>query len=219
MHAAAFETIAPDTPITALPLTLLQAPSRASPWILLAFALPPTIAALAPFYLIAAHAAQSTQIFMERPQHLLQVMSALVAWALLFGWPIARRTRRVSRRRDIIITNTHAMVSETGVLGTSNWSEPLHSYRGLAYHVRASLSGTRHELLLIHPNPARSLLLRTADRMSQHEIDATTYLLGCREIAPQVFYRNTETSRSPQFATITPQLPSTDASTGAMTAL
>jgi hypothetical protein len=211
MRAAAFETIQPNTPLTALPLHLAQTPSRASPILLLALALPAAFAALAPFYFIAAHAAQHTQVFVERPQHSLQVLLAIVAWSLVFGWPIFRRTRRMGSRRDILITQNGVTVTESGFMSHTVWTEPLQSYRGLAHHVRASLSGTRHELLLIHPNPAHSLLLRTADKIAQNEIDSTALLLGCREIAPQVFYRNTQTAIQRHLATITPQLPSTEA--------
>lgn len=219
MHAAAFETIEPNTPVTGLPLTLSQATSPASPLLLVALALPAAIAALAPFCLIAAHAAQNTQIFVERPQHSLQVVMALLAWALLFGWPIARRARRISSHRQLTINHSRVTVCETSLLSKSIWCEPLNSYLGLAHHVRASLSGTRHELLLIHPNPTRSLLLRTADKISQNEIDTTAFLLGCREIAPQVFYRNTQSVRLKHLAAITPQLPSTDAGITASAAL
>lgn len=192
MRAYAFETILPNTPITTLPLTLQQTSSKSSPLLMLALALPAAIAVLTPFLLIAAHAAQNTQLLVDRPHTSLQLALALVIWALVFGWPIARRTRRMAGNRAISIIANTVTVRDHGIFNTQTWTEPLSAYCGIAHHVRASLSGTRHELLLIHPNPARSLLLRIADIISQSEIDDTVLLLGCREIAPQVFYRNTQ---------------------------
>ena len=192
MRASAFETILPNTPITTLPLTLQQTSSNSSPLLMLALALPAAIAVLTPFFLIAAHAAQNTQLLVARPHTSMQLALALVIWALVFGWPIARRTRRMTGNRAISIIANTVTVRDHNLFNTQTWTQPLSAYRGVAHHVRASLSGTRHELLLIHPDPARSLLLRVADKIGQSEIDHTVLLLGCREIAPQVFYRNTQ---------------------------
>ena len=191
MRAAAFETISPNGPITALPLTLVQTASRSSPLLMLVLALPATVAALTPFLLIAHHAAQDATLLMDRQDTSLRLVLALAIWAGLFGWPITHRALRIGQRRQISISANKVTVSDAGLMTNETWSEPLHTYRGLAHHVRSSLSGTRQELILIHSDPARSLLLRTADRIGQPEIDQLTQLLGCREIAPQVFYRNT----------------------------
>lgn len=191
MRASAFETILPSGPITALPLSLLQTPSRSSPLLLLALALPAAVAALTPFSLIAAHAAQDATMFVERPETSIKLGLALVLWAVVFGWPIVARARTMGTQRRISIGSGDVIVTERRLVGATTWQQPVSSYRGIAHHVRASLSGTRHELLLIHPDPARSILLRAADKISQGEIDELAGLLGCREIAPQVYYRNT----------------------------
>ena len=191
MRASAFETILPGGPITALPLSLLQTPSWSSPLLLLAMALPAAIAALTPFSLIAAHVAQDATLFVERPETTLKLAAAFVLWAAVFGWPIVEVARSMANQRCIAIGNDAVSVMERRLFGRKTWLEPLTAYRGIAHHVSSSLSGTRHELLLIHPDPARSVLLRVADKISQPEIDALTFLLGCREIAPQVYYRNT----------------------------
>jgi len=192
MRAAAFETILPNTPVTALPLNLVQTPSRSSPLLLLALALPAALAVLAPYSMIALHAAGDSSLLTDRTAATTQAALALVLWALVFCWPILRRTQRMATRRDVTIENGIVSVQDVGLLGNKSWEQPLTAYRGIAHHVRSSLSGTRHELLLIHPDPARSLLLRATEKISQAEIDTLGNLLGCREIAPQVFYRNTE---------------------------
>jgi hypothetical protein len=192
MRAAAFETILPNAPIAALPLTLSQTPSRSSPLLLLALALPAALAVLAPYSLIAAYATFDSSLLMERGSATLHAGLALILWTLVFCWPILRRTHRMATRRDITIDDGMVKVHDAGLFGNNSWVQPLSAYRGIAHHVRSSLSGTRHELLLIHPDPSQSLLLRAADKIGQSEIDTLGNLLGCREIAPQVFYRNTE---------------------------
>lgn len=192
MRAAAFETILPNGPITCVPLLLVQTPSRSSPVLMLTLALPAALAVLAPFSMIAAHAALDSSVFFENAATSAQLGIALVLWALVFVLPIARRARQLGLTRTISIAGDRVNVTDRSLLGNKTWVQPLSAYRGVAHHVRSSLSGTRHELLLIHPNPSYSLLLRAADKINQAEIDELGIILGCREIAPQVFYRNTK---------------------------
>jgi hypothetical protein len=189
MRAAAFETIQPPGPITGLPFHLVQTASRTSPVLMLALALPAALAALTPFWFIAHHAVRDSTLLTERPDTSVLLAAALIAWALLFGWPIVRRAVRFGRQRHVAISADHVTVTEGTGSWAKTWSEPLNAYDGLAHHIRASLSGTRHELILIHPEPMRCLLLRADDKITQAEIDRLATLLGCREIAPQLFYR------------------------------
>jgi len=183
MRAAAFETVLPNDPITSLPIALHQSAARVSPLLVLTFALSITAAALAPFWLIAQHA--DGAMLLDRPETTIPLAFAFVTWMVLFGWPLAIRARRMGQRRTIDITPHRVTVADTGWLTKSTWVEPLSGYIGMAHHVRAS----RHELILVHPNPARSLLMRVDTVIHQREIDTLTRLLGCREIAPQIFYR------------------------------
>ena len=68
---------------------------------------------------------------------------------------------------------------------------PLASFAGVAHHVRASLSGTRHELILVHPDREKSVLLSLAAKVAQAEVDRVAALLGHKEISPGVLYRFT----------------------------
>jgi hypothetical protein len=192
MRAAAFETIQPNTAITSLPTMLHQTPSRVSPWLMIGLALPAAVAVIAPFTLIAVHAAQEPSLLTDQVERSAILGLALMVWTCVFVWPIAARAKQSAAERRIVIDAASVTVWEKGLFGATTWSEPLHAYTGIAHHVRSSLSGTRHELLLIHADPARALLLRTAAQITQAEIDHLTMLLGCREIAPQVFYRNTQ---------------------------
>jgi hypothetical protein len=55
--------------------------------------------------------------------------------------------------------------------------------------VRASLSGARHELILVHPVWEKSILLSVAPRTSQNEVERVADLLGHKEIPPAELYR------------------------------
>lgn len=188
MRATAFETILPNSPITSLPFSLEQTASRVSPLLMVALALPAALAALTPFWLIAQHA--DPALLAGRWETSIPLAAAFLLWAVLFGWPIAIRAWRIGQRRRISLVPHSVEVTDASLLGHACWFEPLASYDGIAHHIRASLSGTRHELLLIHPDPKRSLLLRAAASINQREIDELASLLGCREIAPQMFYRS-----------------------------
>ena len=196
MRAAAFETVLPGGPITCLPLTMVQTASRASPLLMLVLALPAVSAVVTPFWLIAAHTANDQSLVLERPETAVLLAVTFVAWSLLFGWPLGQRALRFGNRRRIELDARHVHVTERAGFWRTSWTEPVASYDGLTHRVRASLSGIRHELILIHPDPRRSLLLRVADRITQSETDQLANLLGCREIAPQPFYRRRVPARA-----------------------
>jgi hypothetical protein len=48
--------------------------------------------------------------------------------------------------------------------------------------VRTSLSGARHELVLVHADPAHNVLIGLAPSMPQQHIDRVAILLGLLEI-------------------------------------
>ena len=63
------------------------------------------------------------------------------------------------------------------------WSEPLAQYAGVAHRVRASLSGLRHELILVHRKPSRSILLDVSQRIAAEDAARVANLLGLAEIS------------------------------------
>lgn len=203
MRATDFETILPDRPITELPATVSQTPSRAAPFLLFALALPAATLCLFPFAMIAAHLAREPGIAAERPLDVIVLALAFLVWFGVFGWPIALRASRATSARNVAFAPGFVTVTDTGLLGPATWQEPLANYDGITHRVRSSLSGTRHELILVHPNPARSVLVRASARISQSEIETTTSLFGCPEIAPRVIYatfRGTAAVARPAFA-------------------
>jgi hypothetical protein len=196
MRATDFETILPDHPVTELPATLSQTPSRAAPFLLLALALPAATLSLFPFAMIADHLARDPAVAAQRPMTVLALALAFLVWLIVFGWPIAVRASRAMIDRHVAFAPGFVTVTDTGLLGARTWNEPLANYDGLTHRVKSSLSGTRHELILVHPNASRSVLLRASARISQSEIETTAALFGCPEIAPRVIYASFKTAVS-----------------------
>ena len=91
--------------------------------------------------------------------------------------------------RTVEIDERTVTVTEGGQFRTWTWSAPLGAFTGLAHHLRASLSGTRHELILVHPEREKSVLLCLADTLAQQEVERVATLLGHKEIPSSVLYR------------------------------
>lgn len=183
MRAADFESIAPDAPLSALPATLVATTSRSAPFLLLALAMPAAIAGLAPLVLVMGHAFLDASIVTQRSGTTAALAAALAVWLVVFAWPIAVRAARSGLTRCVEIADGEVHVIDTGLFGTESWTQPLAAYHGLTHRVRSSLSGVRHELILIHPISSRNILVRVAPRIAQHEIERSAFVLGCREIA------------------------------------
>ena len=77
---------------------------------------------------------------------------------------------------------------EEGLFAGKIWEEPVARYTGVAHHIRTSLSGTRHELVLAHPDRARSILISAAPDISQDDVDRICTLLGRAEISSRELY-------------------------------
>lgn len=192
MHVAAIDSVSPsDTPAT-LPLRLDQTFSAASAILML---LPTLVIALALYIpactltleLLADPSAPS--LILQRPRSAMQVALGLILWTVLLGLLLRRAAARLGRARIVEIEAGSVRVTERGLFGRQRWAAPLASYLGVAHHVRATLSGSRHEVILVHPVPRHSVLLRIAPQIAQAEIGAIASLLGQREISPRALYR------------------------------
>ena len=115
---------------------------------------------------------------LARPIAAFELGVALAFWIGLFYWPLSALFKRVTWRRDVEITAERVAVRDIRTLGGGVWTAPLASYTGIAHHVRTSLSGTRHELILVHPTSARSVLLMVAEHIADADVARMSRLLG-----------------------------------------
>jgi hypothetical protein len=161
---------------------------------MIAVVLPIAVALLFPFALVIENLAgnpDARAVIAERPSAAIQLVLAFALLVSLFWWPLARLVRSLVSWRSITIDRHSVTITERGLFGLQIWSEPLSSYTGLAHHVRASLSGLRHELLLVHPDHAHSVLLAVAPRIAPEQVQEAAKLLGLAEISSREAYRLT----------------------------
>lgn len=124
-----------------------------------------------------------------QPLVAVQLAAAMLFWVGLFAWPLRALFTRLTWRRSVEITRENVAVFDQRTFGGSNWTAPLHDYKGVAHHIRSSLSGTRHELVLVHPDSDRSVLLMTAEHISEADINRMTRLLGLPTVPARELYR------------------------------
>jgi hypothetical protein len=149
-------------------------------------------AVVLPQIALAGYALSSPEFrvaILAQPVVSLQLAIALVFWIGLFAWPLHALYGRLTWRRTVEITDETVAVADLLAFGGSNWTAPLASYRGIAHHIRSSLSGNRHELVLVHPDPKRSVLLMVAEHLSDTDVTRMTHLLRLPQVAANELYR------------------------------
>lgn len=192
MHASSIAAISPGEPPVSLPIRIRQSPSRPTCLLMLGLVLPAAAAFLSPFVLLAGHLvgdAGTREVMAGHPGIALRLALALGIWAALFGWPIKRLVRGLFGDQTVEITAQGVTVTDHGPLGARVWHADMSEFRGVSHHIRASLSGSRHELVLAHPKPSRSVVLAAASRLDQSEIDNFAKVLGHVEISSRDLYR------------------------------
>lgn len=206
MHA--FETIDPPEPPACLPARIEQSSPRAGSFAALAALALTGLAIIAPFAAVIAHLAETPDaraLVIEQPRSVLQLAFGLVVWSLLLGLPAGRLVRRLVRRRIVALSEGLVTVTEVGLTATTSWSMPIAAYTGLAHHVRASVSGVRHELVLRHDDPSRTVLIAVAPRFAQADVQGLCSLLGVREVPARLLYERHRADDAAAYAALRSQ--------------
>ena len=137
----------------------------------------------------AALLPEARAVLARHPALGFEVLLAIALVGCLLGLPAKRLFARLTLAHEVAIDTASVTVTERSRFRTKTWSRPLSSYSGVAHHVRASLSGVRHELILVHPERAKSVLLSLAERISQAEVDRVAELMAQKEIPASALYR------------------------------
>lgn len=202
MRAAIFDRIEPRAPY-GLPFRSVQFCSRYVATALLLVLIPFVVALVfaCTFLIVQAAAAPAARaIVFQQPVLTLQILAAIAFLAVLLGLPLKRLLGRLSVRRTVDIDTAMVTVTEGKNFRSWTWTAPLNTFTGITHHVRASLSGTRHELILVHPEREKSVLVAVCNRMLQEDIDRVATLLGQPVIPPNELYRlNSMWTRLSQF--------------------
>jgi hypothetical protein len=185
MHGTASELASSSTSTPSFPLTFEQSPEGSSRFVLLALLCPVVAALMAPFWLIFSKLVSdpaTRAIVEDRPLMAFELMLGLLVLAWIFGLPLANLVRTVIRRRQITIDGVGVRVRDRGLFRTRTWAEPMGAYAGVTHRVRSSLSGVRHELVLVHRRPSRSVVLQSSSQISQDVVDRAARLFSIAEI-------------------------------------
>ncbi len=94
-----------------------------------------------------------------QPMVTLQVVAGLLLLATLILVPARRLVARAIHAGEIEIDDRLVRVSEHGYLARRSFAEPLEAYRGIAHRIRTTLSGVEHELVLVHPDARRDVVI------------------------------------------------------------
>lgn len=188
MPQAALEIVGVNHKLEALPLYLTQRFSRASAVARLTLLVPAFLLVLVPvsfLWLSADVLAQAT----EHPLDALIAGAGVMLFVGLFGLPLSRAIKALVSRRTVRIEGGLVTVEDRGLLGLSTWTLPLASFNGVAHVIRTSLSGARHELVLVHPSRRRRVLLCTSDKLSETDLDQASRVLSLPLVPANDLYR------------------------------
>lgn len=138
----------------------------------------------------ALGASELRQAVVAAPWIGVELAIGLISLIGLVCWPLRLRVARLARRRDIVINRDHVVVTDHHAFGETPWSASMSEFAGVTHHVRSSLSGVRHELVLVHPERGRSLILRVSEQIPGRDLDAVRGLLLMPEVAALALYQS-----------------------------
>jgi hypothetical protein len=191
MRVTIYDQVEPPIP-DQLPLRLSQSCARREATIWLAFFVPIAlgILCLGAFVLVeAVRVPQARAFALDHPVTGLAILCGLCILTYILTIPARRLVARLGTSRNVYIGDGVVHVLEGSDIRSRSWAEPLSAYLGVAAHMRTSLSGTRHEIILVHPQRDKSVLLSVAPRTTESELARVAALLNQREITPSVLYR------------------------------
>ncbi len=159
------------------------------------------VVVMAPLLIIAAEAiAQPAMLdrFSDAPARAAFAFAGVAIWIVMFGIPAMRAFSRMGRSQTIRIAGGNVEVSEKTLIGHNAWRLPLSDFEGISHHIRTSISGTRQELILVHPQSTKCLLLAMDETISQNETDGLSAKLGTPVLPAGLMHRRHKQLQLPQ---------------------
>jgi hypothetical protein len=102
---------------------------------------------------------EAINVALARPLATLQIVAGLLLLATLILIPVSRLFSRFGRTSLIEIEDRIVRVRESGLFASRTFAEPLAAYEGAAHRMRTTLSGVQHELILVHPDADRDVVI------------------------------------------------------------
>lgn len=167
------------------PLVIEQAPEGSGRIVLIVVAAIALTALALPFGLVVSHALSepaTRAIFTSDPALALHLVVGFFGAATMFGWPLAQLSHAELGRRRVTIDGRDVRSIGVGLLGGGSWTEPLTAYRGVSPRVRSSVSGVRHELVLMHTRRNRCVVLCSGPAITPEMLAMASRLPAFAEI-------------------------------------
>lgn len=203
MRQAGVSTVVSAPPFESLPFTTEHTSSRTAAALILLLLIPMLCVVIVPVGLVLVFAADEVRdATMHHPVIAAILGAGLTGWALLFLVPAKRIIQRFGNRRRVTIVGARVTVADRSLFRSTQWSAPLAEFRGVAHHVRSTLSGVRHELVLVHPERGRSVVLHSAHAMAQSTIDRATALFSVQQVPAHELYRMQRRQDAPATGTL-----------------
>ncbi|MDX2204085.1 MAG: hypothetical protein NW223_15140 [Hyphomicrobiaceae bacterium] len=184
MAPAALEIIGLPQRLDTLPFEVEQRTSWSSAATRLALLVPVVLVVLVPVVSVLRSGAAAAQA-VAHPGEAMVAGTGLALFLALFGLPAWRAARALGSRRRVTIEGGAVTVEESTPFGQTRWTLPIADFQGLAHVVRTSLSGARHEIMLVHRCRRRQVLLVTAERLSEADIAHAASLLRLPVVAAE----------------------------------
>jgi hypothetical protein len=165
-----------------LPLAFEQRSSRSSTALALVLLVPVVGSVLIPAILLAVHARDVAAAASENPGAAAQAIVGLLLWVGLFVVPVIRIASRFGCDRTVLMCGANVTVYDVSPFGVSEVVYWQSSFAGIVHVVRTSLSGVRHELLLVQKETGRQIVFHAADTLGQQAVDDVCRALGLPEI-------------------------------------
>lgn len=134
----------------------------------------------------------------DQPIVAIELATAFAFWTGLVCWPLRKIFLALTSDRLVDIRDGEVTVIDKSFFSSSTWRLPLGTYDGVAINVRTSLSGSRQEVMLVHPEAERSVVLATADHFGVPEVLALCRILRLPLLPPDRSYGSGENSYTPK---------------------
>jgi len=117
-------------------------------------------------------------VLAANPIAAIELAVAFVFWAGLVCWPLRNIILAMASDRIIDIRNGDVMVVDRTPFSSRGWRMPLATYSGVSVQLRTSLSSVMRDVVLVHPEARRSVVLATAEQVGKGEILELCRILG-----------------------------------------
>ncbi len=131
----------------------------------------------------------AVNLALAQPMVTLQIVAGLLLVATLVLVPARRMVARAIHTGQIEIDDQQVRVRERGYLTARSFAEPLDAYRGTAHRIRTTLSGVQHEVVLVHRDARRDVVIALDAGRNDMTPAGLIARLGLPEIAAADIHR------------------------------